>query len=172
MLYRSTLRIFLILLHDFPDFLCGYHLSLVNLLPTTCIQIRNLVLSAFPPEMRLPDPFTPNLKMDSLPEMKQPPQLLFDYTLLLSSSNIKQDLDGYLKSRSPTSALQLIGYSFLSKNPNAGSKFDTSLINGVVLYIGAVLSRSSDANLSLAADMFQYFLNDLDSEGMCFSSLE
>ena len=28
-----------------------------------CVQMRNLILSAFPRNMRLPDPFTPNLKV-------------------------------------------------------------------------------------------------------------
>jgi CCR4-NOT transcription complex subunit 1 len=38
--------------------------------------MRNLVLSAFPRNMRLPDPFTPNLKVDLLPEIAQPPRIL------------------------------------------------------------------------------------------------
>lgn len=37
--------------------------------------MRNLILSAFPRNMRLPDPFTPNLKVDTLPEIAQPPRL-------------------------------------------------------------------------------------------------
>ena len=36
------------------------------------MQMRNLVLSAFPRAMRLPDPFTPNLKVDLLPEIGEP----------------------------------------------------------------------------------------------------
>ena len=168
MLYRSTLRVFLILLHDFPDFLCGYHLSLVNLLPSTCIQLRNLILSAFPPEMRLPDPFTSNLKMDSLPEMKQHPHLLFDYTQILSSNNIKQELDSCIKSRSsPPSSLK-IGSSFLSKNPSSGSKFDVMIMNAVVLYMGLLLSGSPEGNITLALEIFQQVLSDIDSEGKNF----
>lgn len=30
------------------------------------VQMRNLLLSAFPRAMRLPDPFTPNLKVSDL----------------------------------------------------------------------------------------------------------
>ena len=40
--------------------------------------MRNLVLSAFPRAMRLPDPFTPNLKVDMLPEISQPPRFVPD----------------------------------------------------------------------------------------------
>ncbi len=57
------LRVLLVLLHDFPEFLCEYHFLLCDAVPTTCIQMRNLILSAFPRNMRLPDPFTPNLKV-------------------------------------------------------------------------------------------------------------
>ncbi len=60
---QGTLRVLLVLLHDFPEFLCEYHFELCNKVPPSCIQMRNLILSAFPRMMRLPDPFTPNLKV-------------------------------------------------------------------------------------------------------------
>ena len=54
----------LVLLHDFPEFLCDYHYGFCDVIPPNCIQMRNLILSAFPRNMRLPDPFTPNLKVN------------------------------------------------------------------------------------------------------------
>ena len=63
MLYRGALRVLLVLLHDFPEFLCDYHFAFCDVIPPSCIQMRNLILSAFPRNMRLPDPFTPNLKV-------------------------------------------------------------------------------------------------------------
>lgn len=66
LLYKGMLRVLLVLLHDFPEFLCEYHYVLCDVVPTTCIQMRNLILSAFPRNMRLPDPFTPNLKVSML----------------------------------------------------------------------------------------------------------
>ena len=56
-LYSGTLRILLVLLHDFPEFLCDHHYSFCDVIPPNCIQMRNLILSAFPTNMRLPDPF-------------------------------------------------------------------------------------------------------------------
>ena len=53
----------LVLLHDFPEFLCDYHFAFCDVIPPNCIQMRNLILSAFPRNMRLPDPFTPSLKV-------------------------------------------------------------------------------------------------------------
>ena len=83
MLYRGGLRVLLVLLHDFPEFLCDYHFSLCDVIPPSCIQMRNLILSAFPRNMRLPDPFTPNLKVDLLPEISQPPRILSSYSTTL-----------------------------------------------------------------------------------------
>ena len=60
---QGTLRVLLVLLHDLPEFLCEFHFELVSHVPTSCVQMRNLILSAFPRTMRLPDPFTPNLKV-------------------------------------------------------------------------------------------------------------
>lgn len=62
-LYKGTLRVLLVLLHDFPEFLCDYHFTFCDVIPPSCIQMRNIILSAFPRSMRLPDPSTPNLKV-------------------------------------------------------------------------------------------------------------
>ena len=69
-LYRGALRVLLVLLHDFPEFLCDYHLAFCDAIPHTCIQMRNLVLSAFPRNMMLPDPFAPNLKVIPAPALR------------------------------------------------------------------------------------------------------
>lgn len=69
-LYKGTLRVLLVLLHDFPEFLCDYHFGFCDVIPPNCIQMRNLILSAYPRNMRLPDPFTPNLKVTE--EMQYP----------------------------------------------------------------------------------------------------
>jgi CCR4-NOT transcription complex subunit 1 len=176
-LYQATLRIFLILLHDFPEFLCGYHHSLVNSLPSTCIQLKNVILSAFPPDMRLPDPFTPNLKVDLLPEINEPPKILSDYTTCLVESKLKTGLDSYLQNRSPVSFLENLSYAILSKNSTAdGSRYDVPLMNSLVLYIGvqaiSKTEKRGSQGLSPVAhnvymDIFQHLLVELDSEGNC-----
>uniref|UniRef100_A0A915KW17 CCR4-NOT transcription complex subunit 1 n=1 Tax=Romanomermis culicivorax TaxID=13658 RepID=A0A915KW17_ROMCU len=63
MVYAGTLRILLVILHDIPELLCEYHYALCDVIPANCIQLRNLILSAYPRNMRLPDPFMPNLKI-------------------------------------------------------------------------------------------------------------
>ncbi|KAH8019540.1 hypothetical protein HPB51_019967 [Rhipicephalus microplus] len=73
LLYKGTLRVLLVLLHDFPQFLCDFHYDFCDLIAANCIQMHNLILSAFPQHMRLPDPFTSNLKVEVLPEITQAP---------------------------------------------------------------------------------------------------
>lgn len=41
-LYKGTLRVLLVLLHDFPEFLCDYHYAFCDVIPSNCIQVKNL----------------------------------------------------------------------------------------------------------------------------------
>merc|ERR1719262_1453431 len=100
LLYKGTVRVLLVLLHDFPEFLCDYHFSFCDIIPVPCVQIRNLILSAFPRNMRLPDPFLPNLKIDLLPEIRQSPTILSDKTQALSQQrDMKQCLDDFISGK-------------------------------------------------------------------------
>merc|ERR1719431_1382569 len=104
-LYRGTLRVLLVLLHDFPEFLCDYHYGFCDVIPPNCIQMRNLILSAFPRNMRLPDPFTPNLKVDLLNDIAHPPRILTNFSQAIQPATFKRDLDSYLKPRAPVTFL-------------------------------------------------------------------
>lgn len=129
--YEGTLRVFVLLLHDFPSFLAGYHLSLCNIIPENCVQLRNVVLSAVPKGMTLPDPFTPNLKIDSLPEVSQSPVILSNVMGPLKS--LSADLDSFLKDRQQTDFVN----GLLPRLFKRGTReIDCSLINSLVLYIG------------------------------------
>lgn len=39
LLYKGTLRVLLVLLHDFPEFLCEFHFHLCDVIPPSCIQV-------------------------------------------------------------------------------------------------------------------------------------
>ncbi|CAN0366659.1 unnamed protein product, partial [Hapterophycus canaliculatus] len=141
LLYQGMLRTLLVLLHDFPEFLSDYHLSFCDVIPPTCIQLRNLVLAAFPRSMRLPDPFTPNLKVDLLPEIALAPRILSNYVAALSHNGIKQDLDKFLQTRhQPVNFLaELPGKLRLSAHEAAhtGMTYNVSCINSLVVYVGS-----------------------------------
>ncbi|XP_059059892.1 CCR4-NOT transcription complex subunit 1-like isoform X2 [Achroia grisella] len=174
MLYKGTLKVLLVLLHDFPEFLCDYHYGFCDEIPPNCIQMRNLILSAFPRNMRLPDPFTPNLKVDLLAEINLPPRAVINYTTILPSSQFKKDLDAYLKARAPVTFLsELRGNMQVLNEP--GRRYNSQLMNAVVLYVGTqaisyIRSKGQTPNMSTIAhsahmDIFQNFTVDFDYEG-------
>ena len=137
-LYKGTLRVLLLLLHDFPEFLCDYHFSFCDVIPPSCIQLRNLILSAFPRDMLLPDPFTPNLKVDLLPEISQAPKVMSDFSGTLSEAGLLAPLDNYLKTRTPASFLADARTKLLLAPQDvyiSGTNYNVPLINAVVLFV-------------------------------------
>ncbi|GFZ00664.1 transcription regulator [Actinidia rufa] len=183
----GTLRVLLVLLHDYPEFLCDYHFSFCDVIPPSCIQMRNIILSAFPRNMRLPDPSTPNLKIDLLAEISQPPRILSEVDAALKAKLIKGDLDEYLKTRQQGSSFLTELKQKLLLPPGdaarAGTRYNVPLINSLVLYVGMQAiqqlqartpphAQSLASSVPLAAflvgaalDIFQTLIMDLDTEG-------
>lgn len=177
LLYTGTLRILLVLLHDFPEFLCEFHFSFCDAIPTTCIQMRNLILSAFPRNMRLPDPFTPHLKVDLLPEISHPPRIGCNVTEALIQHNVLRALDQYLSNRLPTSFHVKLCEKLMHQGQDGkyGSKYDVRLINSVILHVGmqgiAKLQTKNDSGIvsqfqdNACMDIFERLVANLDPEG-------
>ena len=90
LLTQGTLRVLLVLLHDFPEFLCDYHYAFCDVIPPNCIQMRNLILSAFPRTMRLPDPFKVNLVIEHLPDINKAPRILTNTVSLIQPASFKK----------------------------------------------------------------------------------
>ena len=178
LLYKGTLRVLLVLLHDFPEFLCEYHITFCDAIPPSCIQLRNLILSAFPRNMQLPDPLCPGLKVDQLPEMSKPPAMVANYSSqLVNHSVLRSDLDEYLKSRAG-------GITFLSDLPSrllltnvadvasSGGKYNVPLLNAVVLHTATYAISQGHGQTGKAPleptssmDIFLKLSRDLDTEG-------
>ena len=173
-LYRGTLRVLLVLLHDFPEFLSDYHLSLCDVIPPTCVQMRNLVLSAFPRSVRLPDPFTPNLKVDLLPEVAQAPRVLTDYMAALTERGIRQRLDTYISAKQPPDLPSLLPSALVAPGgvgPNGAptTTYNLPLITSVVVYTGAQALVQMQNNMPLlnspAIDIYKSLVAAFDAEG-------
>jgi CCR4-NOT transcription complex subunit 1 len=175
-LYRGTLRVLLVLLHDFPEFLCDHHYNFCDVIPPNCIQMRNLILSAFPRNMRLPDPFTPNLKVECLPEIAVAPRTVANYASTIKP-NFKKDLDSYLKNRAPVSFLSEMRANLQVANPgeSPGNRYNIQLINALVMHVGTsaiqyIRSKGQSPSMSSIAhsshmDIFQNLAVDLETEG-------
>jgi CCR4-NOT transcription complex subunit 1 len=174
MLYKGTLRVLLVLLHDFPEFLCDYHYNFCDVIPPNCIQMRNLILSAFPRNMRLPDPFTPNLKVDMLPEISFGPRILANIPMMITPAQFKKDLESYLKARAPVTFLSELRSNLQISN-EPGVRYNIPLMNALVLHVGMqaiayIRGKGHPPNMTTIAhsahmDIFQNLAVDLDTEG-------
>ncbi|KAG7855336.1 hypothetical protein KL939_004511 [Ogataea angusta] len=140
--YKGTLRVFLVLLHDFPQFLVESANVLVSAMSPSFVQLRNVVLSAAPPKMEIPDPFQPGLKVDRLPDIVVSPPILSHPGLILQEKNLKKLVDSYLRMPSPTTLKQIVTALELSEPvAEAGigfkqTKFNAKLVNALTLYVG------------------------------------
>ncbi|VAI11401.1 unnamed protein product [Triticum turgidum subsp. durum] len=188
LMYKGTMRVLLVLLHDFPEFLCDYHFSFCDVIPSSCIQMRNVILSAFPRNMRLPDPSTPNLKIDLLAEISLPPRIMSDVDGALKSKHMKAEVDEYLKRPEGSSFLNDLKQKLLLPQNEAnvaGTRYNVPLMNSLVLYIGIQAVQQLQANkanasasaqqinhstmdifqIETATEFFRYLVTNLDTEG-------
>ncbi|KAG6833483.1 hypothetical protein H0H87_006055 [Tephrocybe sp. NHM501043] len=174
-LFRGGLRLVLVLLHDFPEFLSEYYFSLCDVVPPNCVQLRNIILSAFPTNILLPDPYLRNVKFDSIPDMGPIPPILSDFSSGLKNGDLRNYLDQYLLNRGTPSflpslkdQLRLPGVSV-----EAVDSYNLPLINSLVMYIGvssvAQAKARSGSSLFNANDpgvvALQYLAATLDAEG-------
>ena len=176
-LYRGLLRVLLLLLHDVPEFLCDYAPLLCGAIPPSCVQMRNLVLSAFPRTMRLPDPFQLGLKVDLLAESGVLPRLAPDWDAPLrdmAGGQLLGQLNAFLATRQPASLpTELRGTVLLSPGEAAvaGSRYNVPMLNALVLHCGQVAiaatgGRSTpDVGGTPAAEVFGRLATELDHEG-------
>ncbi|KAJ9563300.1 hypothetical protein OSB04_008460 [Centaurea solstitialis] len=185
-LYKGTLRVLLVLLHDFPEFLACYYFSFCDVIAPRCIQLRNIILSAFP-KMRIPDPNTPKLKVDLLVEMSQPPCILSEFDAVLKANKLKRGVDEYLMIRPEESLfLSELKYKLHLSSREAerrGTSYNVPLMNSLVLYIGTQAIQQIQASTAsyatciarcmelsvlfagAALDIFRTLILELDSEG-------
>src|SRR5271167_4457595 len=157
-LTKGLLRTLLVLLHDFPDYLSENHFTLCNLIPPGCVQLKNLVLSAFPRMKRLPDPFMQGLRLENITENKDPPRLSVNLATILDSLKIRAPLDKYLHTRAPedfprrlVDRIKIIPMENGVHNGNGIAKekrphYNVDLLNAVVLYVGLQAIETAQNN--------------------------
>jgi CCR4-NOT transcription complex subunit 1 len=161
-LYKGALRLLLVLLHDFPEFLCDFHLSFCDIIPVNAVQLRNLVLSAFPRSMRLPDPFTPNLKLDVVADASNSPKILVDYFSPINQ--IRSHLDNYMAHQQPADLPSKLPGILLS--PNGG--YNLPLVTSLIIYVATVVIsqvQTKNTILDSGMEIFRALLNGVDAEG-------
>jgi CCR4-NOT transcription complex subunit 1 len=140
-IYRATLRLLLVLMHDFPEFLVDYYHSIITAIPPHCVQLRNIVLSAFPSsEAPLPDHYK---RLDELiPDMQRFPIVRSDFSAALSTGNMKAAIDQYVRTGQPAQQAIVgelknrIAVKTMSPEGEAVITYNHTLLHAVVFYLG------------------------------------
>ncbi|KAG8902291.1 hypothetical protein FRB99_004653 [Tulasnella sp. 403] len=174
-LYKGSLSLLLVLLHDFPEFLTEYYFSLCDVIPPRCTQLRNIILSAYPPLLKIPDPYPRDLKLDNLPDMGPIPPILSDFASALST-DLRVVLDQHLLGRSIASNTSALKQAILAPSSSTSSeveKYNVHVMNSVVMYIGvssvAQAKARTGSSLFIATDpgvtLLHQIASELDEEG-------
>lgn len=157
--------------------------SLCDAIPTQCIQLHNLILSAFPvtASFRLPDPLQAGLKIELLPEISKSPQILADYTAALSSAELRAPLDKFLQTRVPASLPTTLRerLQFVSRVAEGELKYNIPLTNSLVMHLGVVAVNQSKAQTgavafvakSASSVLLQQLIAESEPEGVLYSTL-
>ena len=192
-LTKGLLRTLLVLLHDFPDYLSENHFTLCNLIPPGCVQLKNLVLSAFPRMKRLPDPFMQGLVLENIPENKDPPRVSVKLPAVLDVLKIRAPLDLYLQTGVPTDfprklvdRIKIVPMENGVHNGTGPLKdkrvhCNVDLLNAIVLYVGMqaidLAQRNEETGIlifnakSPQMGLFTALNAELDIEGSSSNSL-
>ena len=169
-IYMGTLRIILVLLHDFPEFLTVYYYSLADAIPTSCVQLHNLISSAFPLSTKLPDPLQIRLPMEPMAESSVAPTLLSDFTAALQPIELRNDLERKLQKSIERGSATGFRDRLLSPSGRqaiSDSKYNVPLINAIVMFCGSVALAQSKAQSGVSA-----FISSAPSVGLLENLLE
>ncbi|PRT54801.1 General negative regulator of transcription subunit 1 [Wickerhamiella sorbophila] len=170
--YKGLLRVMLVILHDFPEFLVENWYGLCNLIPSSFVQLRNLVLSAFPPKLELPDP----MALPSATPINYslvPPTGDIDFGVVLAKYGIRRTVDQALRPNGVTAPIVssiISSLSLAAPKRDVGADFDTVAVslpgyNALVMYIAQLRGSGEFDPDSPAAVLCTRLLNQLNSQG-------
>lgn len=138
--YKGALRVLLGISNDVPEYLIENHHELINNLPSTYFQLKNVILSAIPKKMILPNPYDPNLSMANIDLCQDPPKVYYDPVNDLKF--LKKPVDNYLRIpsnsllRTIVSGLYKTEYELRNGVGYDYSTTDVKLVRAIVLHVG------------------------------------
>jgi CCR4-NOT transcription complex subunit 1 len=149
----ATTKLFLVIQHDFPDFLAAYHSQIVSEIPSHCTFLMNLVLTAEGHgKPKAADPMQGGLKTDRADEIRESPETNTDVEEPLRQSGLFEVLDQALQSGSIENAIAVIAHE-IQKKKALGTGFgfapinvDVKLINSIVVYVGTHAAAKASQN--------------------------
>jgi CCR4-NOT transcription complex subunit 1 len=133
-------KLFVVLHHDFPDFLAANHVKFCANIPTHCIQLINTVLTATP-QQNYGKPVE-NAKADRLEELKTYPGLIDEAVATLTEAGLLSVLDQVFQNGPAEEAVAQIVHTITSNAPtettfgHVAIAANAEIIGAVVLYAG------------------------------------
>lgn len=178
-LFKGTLRILLVILKDFPEFLVEHYIGLCAAIPAHCIQLRNVVLCAFPRGVTLRQDIESLSDLPPLPEFQIVPEVKTDYVRFLDEASIKTDLDSYLTRDVPNLSSLMpelrnrIAISVMGQDGTPSVTYNLTLLYSVSLYLGvSAVNRSKERNGTVRFEpgapevvLMNALVTSLDGEG-------
>ena len=141
-IFKAVNRIFTGLVHDYPEFLVECHYQLVTAIPRSYVQLKNMVLSATPSNVSVPDPFTQGLKVERLPEINESPIIAYQPVEDLAKVGLKKPVDNFLRIPAPALMRSIYGGIKLNHPKEVHdfgadvTHYNVKLINALVLHVG------------------------------------
>lgn len=133
--YKGILKILLILIINFPDYLCENSFIILEEISPQFIQFRNMILSAYPKDLKSPDPFEiSNQNYQNSSEYKTLPVINNKIEYRVSSHSIQTYIINFMKTKDQKeidkiiNALYIVGY----KNDK---QINIPLLESFVVYV-------------------------------------
>lgn len=176
MLFRICLRIFVLFHRDFPDFLAYYYAVLSDVIPTSSVQLRNVLLSAGINEFPFVIDYSEYRKYADETKMSQIPVFRNKFSIYLQPESFKTNLDSYLETRAPVQFHgDLESQIMAGSSSPKGHRYNVCKLNSLVLYVGhRAVKYFQKNNIQISAlsvahsshmDIIQNLAMSLDNEG-------
>lgn len=140
-IYQATMRLLVVLMHDFPEFLVEFYHTISTAIPPHCVQLRNIVLAAFPTiEGPLPDVYRRLEQLGS--EMQRFPTIRSDYVAILSTGNVRAAIDQHVRTGQPsieaivTELKNRIAVKAMAADGTTTITWNHTLLHAAVFYLG------------------------------------
>lgn len=161
--FIGTLRILLVLIHDFPDFLSDQSFLILEEIPSHFKQFRNIILSAYPKNLKVQNPFV-KIEKDHSEEFKRLPYLCQKIEARINSHNLHSVLINYIKKADPhqdNENINTILERFYIKGYQNVTKINVPLLESFVVYVPYFLYFNIYPNSNLPA--FKQYLEHSSS---------
>jgi CCR4-NOT transcription complex subunit 1 len=142
-IYRGVLKLLVVVQHDFPEFVAANHTRICANVPSHCIQLHNLVLTAnAAPFSKTPDPMQPGLKVDRIDEIRDSPESMNDVEEPLRQCGLFEVVEQALQNGPSEDAVAHIAHAIQRKKARQSgygfvpTNVDMKLIESLVVYVG------------------------------------